>query len=117
MNKSFKTAHALNFLWEEGWQCHQFWAETMLGNEGNLGENIKSFKNSIPMADLLNNNNKIFWLCRVFNVLFLLNKRRVNPSRSNSHGKWKSHHLLTLAGSYAAGFPEEVLHQNAQDWC
>lgn len=94
-----------------------FWAETMLGNEGNLGENIKSFKNSIPMADLLNNNNKIFWLCRVFNVLFLLNKRRVNPSRSNSHGKWKSHHLLTLAGSYAAVFPEEVLHQNAQDWC
>lgn len=32
--------------------ANNFWAETMLGNEGSLGENIKSFKNSIPMVDL-----------------------------------------------------------------
>lgn len=31
---------------------NEFWTETMLGNEGNRGENIKSFKNSIPMVDL-----------------------------------------------------------------
>lgn len=40
---------------------------------------------------LNNNNNKIFWLCRVFNVLLLF-----DPSRSNCLVKWKSHHLLTL---------------------
>lgn len=37
-------------------------------------------------------------------------------SRSNCHGKWKSHHLLTPAESYPASVPEDTLHQTAQDW-
>lgn len=108
IHKSFQTAHALSFL-----SANNFWAETMFSNEGNLGEHIKSFKNSIPMVDLSEQQQQQqqnLWLCRVFNVLFLF-----DPSRSNCHGKWKSHHLLTLTGSYPAAFPEDMLHQNAQD--
>lgn len=74
--------------------ANNFWAETMLGDEGNLGEN-KIFSGSAGSS--------MFCSC-------------LTSSRSNCHGKWKNHHLLTLDGSHAAGFPEEMLHQNAQDW-
>lgn len=46
MYKSFQTVHALGFL-SAGESANNCWAETTLGNEGNAGRNIKSFKNTL----------------------------------------------------------------------
>lgn len=52
MHKSFQTDHALGFLStgdtvERAGSTNNCWAETILGNKSNVGENIKSFKNSL----------------------------------------------------------------------